>query len=91
VIISLKDKRTNTEAQKRSGVTYLASEGRLHRAWRRPANGGLVAGSGCQTSIARPASPSLFGGFNGLDQADSRMFAAPLPLGPSAKQEEGDP
>ena len=97
MIISLKDKRTTAGAQERNGVTYLASEGRSHRAWRRPTSGGLVAGQSCRISVPRSASPSIsgspaiLGGFDGLDQAQSRMFAAPRPLGPSANQEEGDP
>ncbi len=91
VILSLKDKRTTAEALLRNGVTYLASEGRLHRAWRQPACGGLVAGLNSQDSIVRAASLSIFGGLTGLDQTGSRMFAAPLSLDPSANQEEGDP
>jgi len=91
VILSLQDKRTTSEALRRNGVAYLASQGRLHRAWRRPADGGIVAGPSCQTSIARSASLSIFGGFAGHDPANSRMFVALRPLGASATPEEGDP
>ncbi len=92
VILSFQDKRTTTtEALPRTGVAYLASEGRLHRAWRRPAFGGAAVGLNSHNSNVSSVSLSLFGGLSGLDQAGSRMLAAPRPLDSSAKQEEGDP
>jgi hypothetical protein len=92
VILSLEDKRTTAEALGRNGLACFVSEERLHRAWGRPAYGGrLVSGLKFPLSGVSSASLSFFGGLPGLNQAGSRVFAAPLTLDLGAKQEGGDP
>lgn len=83
MILSLQDMRTTADALPRSGLACLASQGRLHHAWR-PAYGGRVAGS---SSAFAPT----FGHLAGLAPVGIRAFAPLRQLDSSANQEEGGP
>jgi hypothetical protein len=90
VILSLRHKRTTTEALPRHGLASLVSEGMLlSSGWRRLDFGAVVSGRNHAGATFFGRSSAIFGGHPSLEQAGCRTSTAPSALDPSIKPEGG--